>query len=73
MYNFWGRYHHRSQHWFNESRIFFDVEQLAITDKASLAFGGDGVLEFVNKSEPDRNTAGKQLSRQEEFQPQMHT
>lgn len=47
--------------WFEGRRIFFHVNRLACTECAELAFGEGGVLEFVDRSEPDKMTGGTRL------------
>lgn len=47
--------------WFEDRRIFFHMGRLACTECAGIAFSDGGVLEFNDRSEPDRNTGGHRL------------
>eukprot|EP00928_Gymnodinium_smaydae_P096744 TRINITY_DN8606_c1_g1_i1.p1 TRINITY_DN8606_c1_g1~~TRINITY_DN8606_c1_g1_i1.p1 ORF type:complete len:407 (+),score=71.79 TRINITY_DN8606_c1_g1_i1:83-1303(+) len=46
--------------WFKDRRVFMHAGRLACTDSVGAAFGEGAVLECVDKSEPDKDTAGKQ-------------
>merc|ERR1711869_17333 len=47
--------------WFEDRRIFFHMGRMACTDVTGIALSEGGVLEFLDKSEPDRKSIGQRL------------